>query len=223
MPAAAADSLIPAAMRAAQWSWSRLQTGCCRSRRLHGWHEGGSTARVLRRAPQTPCRSAHPVRRHVLEEGGGRLGVVEQVHDAGRRPVETSRIDHASPRSATVGWRRYAALGTDVVHQVRRTAAGWCGSIVKRPCLAPPSRAKAMPGPDPPHHAKPRREVFSRRTQSSSGGPQLGHLLDVEPPVEAGLLRPPVAEPDAAAARGQPRRQLVAVHQLRVDIGDADD
>ena len=159
MPAAAADSLIPAAMRAAQWSWSRLQTGSCRSRRLHGWHEGGSTARVLRRAPQAPCRSAHPVRRHVLEEGGGRLGVVEQVHDAGRRPVETSRIDHASPRSATVGWRRYAALGTDVVHQVRRTAAGWCGSIVKRPCLAPTSRAK--PCQVPTRHTTPSRAVKS--------------------------------------------------------------
>ena len=52
MPAAAADSLIPAAMRPAQWSWSRLQAGCCRTRRLHGGREGGTTARVLRRAPQ---------------------------------------------------------------------------------------------------------------------------------------------------------------------------
>ena len=33
------------------------------------------------------------------------------------------------------------------------------------------------------------------------------HLLDVEPPVVAALLRPRLAEPDAAAARGQPRRQ----------------
>ena len=87
----------------------------------------------------------------------------------------------------------------------------------------PPSRAKAMPGPDPPHHAKPRREVFSRRTQSSSGGPQLGHLPDVEPPVVAGLLRPPVADPDTAAARGQPRHQLIPVHQFLVDVGHADD
>ena len=170
MPAAAADSLIPAAMRAAQWSWSRLQTGCCRSRRLHGRHEGGSTARVLRRAPQAPCRSAHPVRRHVLEEGGGRLGVVEQVHDAGRRPVETSRIDHASPRSVTVGWRRYAALGIDAVHQVRRTAAGWCGSIVKRtlPRPAKPRQSHARSRP-----ATPRQAAMSssagRRAQAASG------------------------------------------------------
>ena len=95
--------------------------------------------------------------------------------------------------------------------------------IVKTSLPRPAKPRQAMPGPDPPRHAKPRREIFNRRTPPSSSIPQLGHLLDVEPPVEAGLLRPPVAEPDAAAARGQPRRQLVAVHQLRVDIGDADD
>ena len=39
----------------------------------------------------------------------------------------------------------------------------------------------------------------------------------------AARLLPPVAEPDTAAARGQPRRQLVLVHQLRVDVGHADD
>ena len=89
----------------------------------------------------------------------------------------------------------------------------------KRPCLAPSSRAKAMPGPDPPHHAKPRREVFSCGAPPSSGVPQRGHLLDVEPPVVAGLLRPPVAEPDTAAARGQPRHQLISVHQFLVDVG----
>ena len=35
--------------------------------------------------------------------------------------------------------------------------------------------------------------------------------LDVEPPVVAALLRPRLAEPDAATARGQPPRQLVPV------------
>ena len=54
----------------------------CRPRRLHGRHEGVRTAPVLRWAPQDPCRSAHPVRRHTVEEGGGRLAVVEHVHDA---------------------------------------------------------------------------------------------------------------------------------------------
>ena len=114
------------------------------------YHRPGPSSRAT-----APCRPRHPVRRHV-PEGGGRLGVVEQVQDAGRRSVETPASTNASPRSATVGRRRYAALGIDVVHQVRRTAAGWYGCIVKRPCLAPPSRAEAMPSPDPPRHAKPR-------------------------------------------------------------------
>ena len=83
----------------------------------------------------------------------------------------------------------------------------------KRPCLAPSSRVQAMPGPAPPRHAKPRRDIFNRGTPPSSSVLQFDHPLYVEPPVVAARLRPPVAEPDTAAARGQPRRQLVLVHQ----------
>ena len=135
------------------------------------------------------------------------------------RQIHRREVDHAAVRrSADDGCRAWNRRSS-----VRRPPPPGPASVATTSLPRPAKPRQAMPGPDPPRHAKPRREIFNRRTPPSSSIPQLGHLLDVEPPVEAALLRPPVAEPDAAAARGQPRRQLVAVHQLRVDIGDADD
>ena len=141
--------------------------------------------------------------------GGSRLGVVEQVHDAGHRPVETSRIDQCV---AAQRHRRLAPLRSARDRPVpsgRRTAAVWCGSIVKRPGLAPPSCVKAMPGPDPPRHATPRclhpPDAALKQRPAARSPPRR------RPPVVVALLRPPVAEPDAPTAQRQPRRQLVVV------------
>ena len=155
---AAADSLIPSAVRGAQSSPSRLEAGC-------GADRAASVAGTRAAAPPRPfvgCNMTRVVPRircggTRFEEGDGRLGVVEHVHDA-RGCAYRNIPDRQTHRRAesNVGPAPLRSArdrrGPSGPAGCRRLVRVYCETSLPRPAKP----RQAMPSPAPPRHAKPR-------------------------------------------------------------------
>ena len=119
---------------------------------------------------------------------------LKPTHTCFRRADYRRDVDHA----ATVGRPMWPSPRNR--RSSMRCPTGWCGVYRDN---VPASPRQAMPDPAPPRLAMPRQAATSstarRRAQTATRSSV--HFLDVEPPVVADLLWPPVAEPDAATAR----------------------